>query len=183
MGNRCKAVRAAACLLVIWGCNKGLQGPMGQNGMEPTKATPQVKWTIELTGSGLGKPTVFTFEQLARMEMTRLDNVLMLKSHEPDETSSWRGPSLDVLLTAAQIKPGPMNLTMEAADGYEFECGTPGHGVGHRGHPGRHGALAGRDRPDVPRCAWFRRASRAITGIMNLSRITIEPVAGPEPSE
>ena len=182
MGNRCKAVRAAACLLVIWGCNKGLQGPMGQNGMEPTKATPQVKWTIELTGSGLGKPTVFTFEQLARMEMTRLDNVLMLKSHEPDETSSWRGPSLDVLLTAAQIKPGPMNLTMEAADGYEFECGRRDMAsaiVAIQDGTGRW--LAEIDRTCPVRLVPPRKPGDY--WIMNLSRITIEPVAGPEPSE
>ena len=66
--------------------------------------------------------TVFTFEQLRQMEMTRLDDVLMQRSHAPDETTSWRGPSLELLLRAAQIKPGPAALTLEATDGYHLRC-------------------------------------------------------------
>ena len=77
---------------------------------------------LELTGSGLGKPTVFTFDQVAAMKMTTLDKVDMLKSHEPDEVTSWRGPTLESLLAAAQIKPGRMVLAFDAADGYGFDC-------------------------------------------------------------
>ena len=83
---------------------------------------PRVEWTVELAGPGLGKPTAFTFEQLARMEMTRLDDVLMQKSHSPDEVTSWRGVSLDALLAVAKVKPGPMSILFEAPDGYMVRC-------------------------------------------------------------
>lgn len=78
--------------------------------------------TLELTGSGLTRATTFSFEQLANMPMVRLDNVLMRKTHEDDEVTSWEGPALEPLLTAAQIKPGPMRVTLEAEDGYQIEA-------------------------------------------------------------
>jgi DMSO/TMAO reductase YedYZ molybdopterin-dependent catalytic subunit len=135
-----------------------------------------VESTIELTGAGLGKPMVLTFEQLAGMEMTRLDNVLMQKSHEADEITSWRGPSLDALLTAAQIKPGSMTLTLEAADGYAIECSPEEMEsaiVALQDGEGRW--LAETDEtcpirlvpPKKPGNYW----------IMNLRRITVEPAA------
>lgn len=85
------------------------------------REAPQVDATIELTGSGLGKPTTFGFAQLAGMKMAKLDNVLMRKSHEDDETTSWQGPPLESLLAAARLKPGAMTVTLEADDGYEVE--------------------------------------------------------------
>ena len=85
-----------------------------------------MEWTIEITGSGLGKTTVFTYQQFAAMEMTRLDNVLQQKTHFPDETSSWRGVPLDKLFDAVEIKPGPMTFTLEAVDGYQIS-GTREH--------------------------------------------------------
>ena len=182
MGNRFKAMHAAACLLVTCGCTRGLQNSTAVNQEETAKMTPQAKWTIELTGSGLRKPTVFTFEQLARMEMARLDNVLMQKSHEPDETTSWRGPSLDTLLTTAQIKPGPVTLTMEAADGYEFECSRAEMAsaiVALRDGTGRWLV-------EIDQTCPVRLIPPRKTGdywIMNLSRITVEPIADREPSE
>jgi len=77
--------------------------------------------TLELTGSGLGQPAVLTFDQLAKMPTVRLEDVLMRKTHEDDEVSSWQGPALEPLLTAAQIKPGPMTVSLEAEDGYKIE--------------------------------------------------------------
>ena len=110
-------VRSVLCVgvLVTCGCHRGIRS-------HSTQEVPRVEWTIELTGSGLGKPIAFTFEQLARMEMTRLDNVLMQKTHGPDEMTSWRGVPLDALLAAAQIKPGPMTVLFEAPDGYKIRC-------------------------------------------------------------
>ena len=76
---------------------------------------------LELTGAGLAKAMTFTFEQLASMKMTELDDVLMRKTYADDETTSWRGPSLESLLGEAGLKPSPMNVTLTAEDGYEVD--------------------------------------------------------------
>ena len=104
------------CLLVTCGCHAGSDGrASSERGSEGSaRHVPRVDWSVEFTGPGLNKPAIFTFEQLARMEMTRLDNVVMLKTHGPDETTGWRGPSLDVLLTETQVNPGPMPVIVEA---------------------------------------------------------------------
>ena len=107
------------CLVVLSGCHGGFRD------REDTAArndVPQVDWSVELTGSGLVKPTIFTYTQLARMEMTGLDNVLMQRTHGPDKMTSWKGVPLDALLKAAEIKPGPMVFTLEAADGYRIKA-------------------------------------------------------------
>ena len=138
-------------------------------------------WTIELTGSGLGKPTAFTFERLSRMEMIRLDNVLMQKTHEPDEVTSWRGVPLDALLAEAKIKPGPMVILFEAPDGYKMRCSR---------EELRSAILALKDGTGQ----WLSEldAARPIrlvppdkTGdywMANPGRITVEPVADARPS-
>ena len=97
-----------ACALVVPGCKKSGSSSAG---------APPVEAKIELTGAGLTRPTTFTFAQLASMKMTRLDNVLMRKTHEDNETTSWEGPTLESLFSAARIKQGPMNITLEADDG------------------------------------------------------------------
>ena len=76
---------------------------------------------LELTGAGLAKPMTLTFEQLASKKMTELDDVLMRKTHSDDEMTSWRGPSLESLLGEAGLKPGSMNVTLTAGDGYEVD--------------------------------------------------------------
>jgi len=81
---------------------------------------PRVTWTLELTGSGLGRPTVLTFEQLGRKELIQLDNVFFDRTNKPDIITSWRGVSLNALLQEAQIKPGPMHISMEGSDGYRI---------------------------------------------------------------
>ena len=78
--------------------------------------------TIELTGPGTGKPTSFTYAQLKQMPMVRLDDVLQRMSHYPDQLTSWRGPSLEALLEAAEVKAGPLDITLEATDGYRIDC-------------------------------------------------------------
>jgi DMSO/TMAO reductase YedYZ molybdopterin-dependent catalytic subunit len=80
-----------------------------------------VEVKLELTGAGLTKPMTFTFDQLASRQMTELDDVLMLKTHSDDEMTSWRGPSLESLLAEAGLKPGAMNVTLTAEDGYEVD--------------------------------------------------------------
>ncbi len=177
-----KAVQLAACVLALGGCAK--RQPIGAvREAVPTESTveiPHVNASLELMGSGLGRPTVFTFEQLARMEMTRLEDVMMLKSHEPDETTSWEGPSLQVLLTAAQIKPGPMSFTVVATDGYGIECAPDDLEstiVALKDGNGRWLAEIG-DKcplrlvpPNRPGNYW----------VMYLSCVTVEPVGDPQP--
>ena len=110
--------------LLLGGCAKNvLTAPATeQRHAAVKKEVPDMNWTLELTGSGLGNPTIFTYEQLARMDMTRLEAVTILRTHGPDETGSWEGPALDDLLAAAQIKPGPMTFTLEAADRYKMQA-------------------------------------------------------------
>jgi DMSO/TMAO reductase YedYZ molybdopterin-dependent catalytic subunit len=78
--------------------------------------------TIELTGSGLERPTAFTLEQLRAMPFTRFDNVVMRRRTAASQVTSWRGPALELLLVEARIKPGPMTVMLEATDGYQMTC-------------------------------------------------------------
>ena len=177
-----RAIQGAAlgCALLTCGCQKDGPGhtvrDLPDQGSKRAEV-PDVEWALELTGSGLGKPALFTYEQLARMEMVRLDNVLMQKSHEADETSSWQGPSLDTLLEAAEVKPGPKKLTLKAADGYEMDCTLKEMKsaiVALRDGQGRWLAELDATRPlrlvppHKPGDYW----------VANLRRITVEPVDG-----
>jgi hypothetical protein len=113
-----------AGLLLTGAClsESGGSGTSVQCDVRKTREIPRVGATIELTGEGLDKPMVFTYERLARMEILRVENVLQQKTHYPDETSSWRGPSLDAMLAKAKMKSGPMSLVLEGADGFRIEC-------------------------------------------------------------
>ncbi len=141
----------------------------------PVGEVPKVKHTLELTGPGLGKPTVFTYAELAGMEMTQLDDVLMLKSHEDDEVTGWRGPSLNALLKAAELKPGPMTLTLEAKDGYEAEVSLEDMSEAIIAlQDGEGNWLADRDQPCPLRLVPPHKPGNY--WIMSLVRITVEPV-------
>lgn len=141
-----------------------------------------MEWTIELSGSGLGKPTALTYEQLTHMEITQVNDVLMRKSHGPDEMTSWRGVSLDAVLAAAEIKPGPVTLVFEAPDGYKVKCSREELGsaiLALQDGGGRWLADLDRARPirlvppEKPGDYWMA----------NPGRITVEPLtdAGPSP--
>jgi hypothetical protein len=137
---------------------------------------PSVEWTIELTGSGLEKPTVFSYQQLAEMEMVLLENVLRQMSHFPDERGSWRGPSLDALLSMSKIKSGAMRFVFEAVDGYRIEAtheDLKSAIIALQDGEGHWLAEVGKRRPVVlvvperPGNYWVR----------NLRRIVVEPLA------
>ena len=141
---------------------------------------PKMKTTLELTGAGLGKPATYTFDQLAAMPMVRLDDVLMLKSHDDDEVTSWEGPALDHLLSAAEIKPGPMRVTLEAEDGYQIDVTLEDLEdaiIAMKDGEGRWLARADEDcelklvPPHKPGNFW----------VMNLCRIKVEPAENPSP--
>ena len=72
----------------------------------------------------MGKPTVFSFAQLAQMELSPLYDVLMQKSHAPDEMTSWQGIRLAALLRATKAKEGALRLEFKAKDGFEMRS-TP----------------------------------------------------------
>lgn len=95
---------------------------MGSQARLSRRQIPGADWQIELAGSGLGRPMVFSYEDLARMPMSRLDNVVQRMTHFPDRRTSWRGPSLDLLFAAAELENGPMKITLEASDGYRIDC-------------------------------------------------------------
>ena len=139
-----------------------------------------MEWTIEVTGTGVEKPTAFTFEQLARMETTRLENVLLQMTHSPDAMTSWEGPTLDSLLEVARVKSGPMTFTLEAIDGYTMECqrGDMDSAVIAR----KDGQ--GRWLVELDAAAPVRLVPPHKTGdywIRNLHRIAVEPTSNSEP--
>ena len=110
-------------LMLPCGCAKDHRVNTGaQIPTQTAKEVPTVEWKVEITGSGVGKTTVFTYQQLAAMKMVQLDDVLQQKTHFPDERSGWRGIPLDKLLEAAEVKPGPMIFTLEAVDGYRIRA-------------------------------------------------------------
>jgi len=170
MRTRLMAMRMVilALAVVVCSCEKKFD--------DRSSEVPKVKMTLELTGTGLCKPTTFTYEQLADMPMKRLDNVLMRKTHYDNETTSWEGPALEPLLAAAEIKPGPMKVTLVAEDGYEIEATLDDMKdavVAMKNGQGRWIVRTDEDcewklvPPHKPGNFW----------IMNLSRIKVEPAA------
>jgi DMSO/TMAO reductase YedYZ molybdopterin-dependent catalytic subunit len=118
-----------------------------------------------------------TFEQLARMESIRLDEVLIQTSHTPDRVTGWLGPPFEALLEAAGVKPGPMTITLHASDGYTVHCQREElgsaivalqDGDGHWLSELADGCHLRLVVPDKPGNYW----------IMNVNRITVEPIAG-----
>ncbi|MCP4594676.1 MAG: molybdopterin-dependent oxidoreductase [bacterium] len=182
MVDRRLLVCVGLSLLLTLGCKKGLHEPAEslESGQPDALVLPDVEWTIELSGAGLGQPRSFTFEQLARMEMVRIDGAMFKKTHEPDERSSWRGPTLASLLEAAKIKPGSAEFTVEAIDGYEFMCMREDlasaiialqDGAGRWLADVKPGCPVRLVPPDKPGNYW----------IVNVNRIVVEPVVSAAP--
>jgi hypothetical protein len=82
---------------------------------------PQIDAAIEIVIDGADRSVRFTFEQLAVMPSTRLDNIPMLKSREADESTSWQGPTLAALLAPVEPVSGAFVATLEADDGYQID--------------------------------------------------------------
>ena len=168
------AVVVFACAIPYCGCRK--------NTDNQSPEAPKVSSTLRLTGSGLDKPATFTFEQLAGRTMARLDKVLMRKSHEEDEITSWEGPALADLLAEAKIKAGNMRVTLVAKDGYEMQATLEDmkdavvalkDGEGHWLFDVEEDCALRLVPPHKPGNFW----------IMNLSAIRFEPADGGQPSE
>jgi DMSO/TMAO reductase YedYZ molybdopterin-dependent catalytic subunit len=181
MGRKTLQCLAWACLFAAGACatSPPRQTPQGQQRASPVNETPSAAFTIELTGSGLHRPMTLTFEQLARMETVRLDEVLMRTSHGPDRMTSWLGPPFEALLEAASVKAGPMTVTLHASDGYTIGCRREElrsaimalqNGDGHWLSELAEGCHLRLVVPDKPGNYW----------ITNIRRITVEPVADPQ---
>lgn len=167
------------CLFALHGCHKQRVDASTEATPRPAREVlPVERVALELTGPGLESPRVFTYQQLADLEPTRLDGMLMQKTYEPDEVTSWRGPALDALLAAANVKSGPMNLTLRAVDGYEVVATrTELHSAIIALQDGNGRWLAELDNtcplrlvpPELPGNYW----------VMNLARITVHPRSSP----
>jgi hypothetical protein len=167
-------VAGGVTLLALSGCEK--------NRLEVGVEIPAVKAKLELKGPGLGNPRTYSYAQLAALKTTRLDNVLMQKSHEDDELTSWQGPALAQLLAEAGLKPGPMKLTLVAEDEYEIDMTLA---------EARDAIVALKDgegrwlaRDDDGEGCFLRFVPPHEPGnfwIMNLVEIRVEPAAATEP--
>lgn len=169
------AITTAAALLAAGACQE--KRTDGWTGATPGKTRAPVAtadFKLELTGSGLSNPCAFTYEQLCEMEMETVKDVLMDKTHEPDERGDWRGPPLAALLATARPAPGPRDLTLMATDGYTRHCRLAD----------LDGAIValqdgqGRWLIDLDKSCALRLVPPKLTGdywVRNLSRITVEP--------
>jgi len=81
---------------------------------------PNVDWELAITGD-VASPVTYRYEELAKMEMVDLEDVLMEKSRGEDEVRSFSGVLLDTLLEKAGVNEGFSTITAMAADGYAIE--------------------------------------------------------------
>lgn len=81
---------------------------------------PKVEWELSISGD-VSNPVTYTFDDLAKMEMVDLSDVLMEKSRGEDEVRSFSGVSLASLLEAAGASEDYSTITAIAGDGYAIE--------------------------------------------------------------
>ena len=81
---------------------------------------PNVDWELVINGD-VATPVTYSYQELAKMELVNLNNVLMEKSRGEDEVRSFSGVPLDTLLENAGVSDGYSTITAIAADGYAIE--------------------------------------------------------------
>ena len=81
---------------------------------------PNVEWELAISGN-VSNPVTFTFDELAKMELVDLNDVLMEKSRGEDEVRSFSGVSLDSLFETAGAPDNFSTIIVKAADGYAIE--------------------------------------------------------------
>ncbi len=81
---------------------------------------PKVDWTLSISGE-VSNPVSYSYDELARMDMVNLDDVLMEKSRGEDEVRSFSGVDLATLLEEAGAPDDFSTITAIAADGYAIE--------------------------------------------------------------
>jgi len=82
--------------------------------------TPNVEWNLAISGE-VNSPTTYTFDDLSKMEIVDLDDILMERSHGEDEVRSFCGVPLEELLELAGAPDDFSTITARAADGYAVE--------------------------------------------------------------
>lgn len=112
----CARAAAVAVLMLLGGCGKADVTRSDAGGR-----VPKVEPALDVVGDGVASSVRFTFEQLASMPATRLDNVLMRQSHDEDVMTSWQGVPLAYLLRQARPSSGELRAILEAEDGYQIE--------------------------------------------------------------
>ena len=81
---------------------------------------PNVDWELSISGD-VASPVTYGYEELAKMAMVDLNDVLMEKSRGEDEVRSFSGVPLETLLKNAGAPNGYSTITAKAADGYAIE--------------------------------------------------------------
>jgi DMSO/TMAO reductase YedYZ molybdopterin-dependent catalytic subunit len=81
---------------------------------------PKVDWTLSVSGE-VSTPLEYSFDELAKMDMVNLDDILMEKSRGEDEVRSFSGISLATILDQAGAPEDFSTITAVAADGYAIE--------------------------------------------------------------
>jgi DMSO/TMAO reductase YedYZ molybdopterin-dependent catalytic subunit len=94
-----------AASLVLAGCGGG--------------GAPKVDWDLSVTGD-VAEPLTLSYDELAKMELIELNDVLMEKSTGEDEVTSWAGVPLADVFERAGVSD-PSSITVLAADGYAIE--------------------------------------------------------------
>ncbi len=98
------SVLLLAGALVLTGCGSG---------------APKVDWELSITGD-VETPLTLSYQDLAKMDMIDLNDILMEKSTGEDEITSWSGVPISTLLE--QAGAGDFSsVTAIAADGYAVE--------------------------------------------------------------
>jgi DMSO/TMAO reductase YedYZ molybdopterin-dependent catalytic subunit len=81
---------------------------------------PDVDWTLSVSGE-VSTPLEYSFDELAKMDMVNLDDILMEKSRGEDEVRSFSGIPLATILDQAGAPEDYSTITAMAADGYAIE--------------------------------------------------------------
>ena len=81
---------------------------------------PKVDWELQVTGA-VDQPLTLSYADLAGMEQTELNDILMERSEGEDTIESWSGVPLDVIFEQAGASPDYVGVTALAADGYAIE--------------------------------------------------------------
>jgi hypothetical protein len=82
---------------------------------------PNADWTLTVSGSGVENELTLSYQELAEMEQTELNDILMRKSRGEDQMTSWIGVPVDAILEQAGVKDDASTVTLIAADGYAIE--------------------------------------------------------------
>jgi DMSO/TMAO reductase YedYZ molybdopterin-dependent catalytic subunit len=81
---------------------------------------PDEDWTVQVTGA-VTTPLSVSYQDLADMPQTELNDILMERSEGEDTTGSWSGVALSHLMEQAGAPADYASITVVAADGYAIE--------------------------------------------------------------